>query len=142
MTNQKPALSFSQVQAAMEAMIEKAKQLPNPAAIAIVDDAGNLKAYAAMDNVRLLARRHSVRKAYTAAIMGMDSASHAEQLKKTGRSLSDLGGDPNLTIGTGGVVVRSRDGVILGGVGVGGLPPSDDFKDEDLARVGADAMNL
>jgi uncharacterized protein GlcG (DUF336 family) len=142
MTYQKPALSFAQVQASMEAMIEKAKQLPNPVAIAIVDDAGNLRAYVAMDNVRLFARRHAVRKAYTAAIVGMDSGVHAEQLRKTGRSLSDLGGDPNLTIGAGGAVVRSKDGTILGGVGVGGLPPSGNVKDEDVARIGVDAMNL
>ena len=88
---QKPALSFAQLQASMEAMIERAKQLPNPVAISIVDDAGNLKAYVAMDNVRLFARRHALRKAYTAAIVGMDSGAHADQLKSTGRSLSDLG---------------------------------------------------
>lgn len=139
---QKPALSFAQAQASMEAMIERAKQLPIPVAIAIVDDAGNLKAYVAMDNVRLFARRHAVRKAYTAAIVGMDSGTHAEQLKKTGRSLSDLGGDLNLTIGAGGMVVRSKDGAILGGVGVGGLPPTGDFKDDDLAQIGVNAMNL
>jgi uncharacterized protein GlcG (DUF336 family) len=126
----------------MQAMIEKAKQLPHPVAIAIVDDAGNLKAYAAMDEVRLFARRHALRKAYTAAVVGMDSAAHAEQLKKTGRSLSDLGGDLNLTIGAGGIVVRSKDGILLGGIGVGGLLPTSDFTDEDLARVGINAMGL
>jgi uncharacterized protein GlcG (DUF336 family) len=138
---QKPALSLEQVQAGMAAMLDRAKQLPNPVAIAIVDDAGNLKAFIAMDNMRLFARRHAFRKAYTAAIVGMDTAAHAEQLKKTGRSISDLGGDPNLTIGAGGLVVRSKDGVILGGIGIGGLPPTADFTDEDLARIGLKAMN-
>lgn len=37
---QKPVLSFAQVQVSMEAMIERAKQLAIPVAIAIVDDAG------------------------------------------------------------------------------------------------------
>jgi hypothetical protein len=105
MTYQKPALSFAQVQASMEAMVEKAEQLPNPVAIAVVDDAGNLKAYIAMDNVRLFARRHALRKAYTAAIVGMDSGVHAEQLKKSGRSLSDLGG--SVTLGPGRLRSRS-----------------------------------
>ena len=139
---QKPAISFEQSQAAMNAMIEKAKVLPHPVAMAIVDEAGNLLAYTCLDNVRMFARRHALRKAYTAAIVGMNTAAHAEGLKKTGRSLSDLGGDPNLTIGAGGVVVRSNDGVILGGIGVGGLPPTMDFKDEDLAQLGLAALKL
>jgi uncharacterized protein GlcG (DUF336 family) len=139
---QKRVISFEQSQAAMKAMVEKAKILPHPVAIAIVDEAGNLLAYVCLDNVRMFARRHAVRKAYTAAIVGMDTAAHAEGLKKTGRTLSDLGGDPNLTIGAGGIVLRSEDGVILGGIGVGGLPPTGDFKDEDLARVGLTTMKL
>ena len=60
---QKPAIRFAQSQAAISAMIEKAKVLPHPVAMAIVDDAGNLLAYTCMDNVRMFARRHSIRKA-------------------------------------------------------------------------------
>jgi len=57
----------------MEAMIEiaeRAKQLAIPVAIAIVDDAGNLKAYVAIDNERQFVRRHAVRKAYTPRYSG------------------------------------------------------------------------
>jgi uncharacterized protein GlcG (DUF336 family) len=132
----KPYISFEQAQAAMKAIIEEAtKPGGMPVAVSIVDDAGNLVAYAQMDNVRLYARRHAFRKAYTAAIMGMDTGPHGEQLKQRGRTVSDYG-DPNLTPGVGGVVVRSKDGIIMGGIGVGGYLE----RDEELAKIGLNSM--
>jgi len=138
---EKPVLSFAQTQAAMHAMLEKATRTPDqPVAIAIVDDAGNLLAYAKMDNLRMFARRHAIRKAYTAAITGMNSGAHAERLKERGLMVGDWGGDPNLTPGTGGVVVRSKDGVLIGGIGVGGYPSGE--ADEELADAGLQAMGI
>ncbi len=135
----KPFLSFEQVRAAMSAMIDKAMQTPDePVAMAIVDDTGNLVAYAKMDNLRIFSRRHALRKAYTSAIVGMDSGAHAERIHGQGRNMSDLG-DPNLTHGQGGLVLM-QDGVILGGIGVGGYPSGQ--SDEDLSRIGLAAMNL
>ena len=135
---QKPYIDFDQSQAAMRAIIaEVTKPGGLPVAVAIVDDAGNMVAYAQMDNVRLYARRHAFRKAYTAAVMGMDTGPHGEQLKERGRTVSDYG-DPNLTPGIGGVVVRGSDGVIMGGIGVGGWLA----RDEELAQIGLTAMNL
>ncbi len=91
-----------------------------------------------MDNLRIFSRRHALRKAYTSAIVGMDSGAHAERIHGQGRNMSDLG-DPNLTHGQGGLVLM-QDGVILGGIGVGGYPSGQ--SDEDLSRVGLTAMNL
>ena len=135
----KPFLSFEQVRAAMSAMIDKAMQTPDePVAMAIVDDTGNLVAYAKMDNLRIFSRRHALRKAYASAIVGLDSGAHAERIHGQGRNMSDLG-DPNLTHGQGGLVLM-QDGAILGGIGVGGYPSGQ--SDEDLSRVGLAAMNL
>lgn len=120
--SQKPYIDFNQAQAAMQAVItEVTKPGGLPVAIAIVDDAGNMVAYAQMDNVRLYARRHAFRKAYTAAVMGMDTGPHGEQLKERGRTVSDYG-DPNLTPG----------------IGVGGWLA----RDEELAQLGLTAMQL
>lgn len=139
--SEKPVISFTQSQAAMKSMIDRAVRSPDkPVAITIVDDTGNLVAYAQMDNLRLFARRHSFRKAYTAAITGMNSGAHAERMKERGFTVSEWGGDPDLTPGMGGVVVRSSDGVIMGGIGVGGYPSGE--ADEELADIGLKAMNL
>eukprot|EP01035_Chromulina_nebulosa_P011707 gene11707-15624_t len=98
-----PILGFDQVQDAMKAMIDEAMKTPHePVAMAIVDDAGNLMAFAKMDNLRLYSRRHAVRKAYSAVIFGMDSVVHAELLHSQGRSVSETG-DPNLTYAPGGI---------------------------------------
>ena len=132
-------LKLEQVQAAMKAMMDKGQQTPDaPVAMAIVDSAGNLEAYAKMDNLRMFSRRHALRKAYTAAIMGGDTGANAERMHSQGRSISELG-DADLTHGQGGLVIM-KDGVILGGIGVGGYPSGQ--SDEDLSRVGLEAMNL
>lgn len=135
----RPSLNFSQVRAAMQAMIDWAMQTPEePVAMAIMDATGNLVAYAAMDNLRLFSRRHALRKAYTAAIMGLDTGAHAQRLHGQGRSISELG-DPQLTFGQGGLVIM-QEGVLLGGIGVGGYPSGQ--RDEDLARIGLQAMHV
>jgi glc operon protein GlcG len=132
-------LGFDQIQNAMKAMIDEAMKTPlEPVAMAIVDDAGNLVAFAKMDNLRLYSRRHAIRKAYTAVVMGMDSVVHAEQLHGQGRSISETG-DPNLTYAPGGIVIKV-DEVIVGGIGVGGY--TSGLRDQDLARVGLGAMNV
>ena len=108
-------LNRAQVRAAMKAMMDKAMETPNePIAMCIVDATGNLEAYAKMDNLRLFSRRHAQRKAYTL-------------------------GDPLMTHGQGGLVIM-KDGVILGGIGVGGYPSGQ--ADEDISRIGLNAMNL
>ena len=132
-------LTMKQVQSAMNAMMAKAMQAPDePVAIAIVDAAGNLEAYAKMDNLRIFSRRHALRKAYTSAVLGMDSGANAVRLHGQGRSISEMG-DPQMTYGQGGLVIM-EDGVILGGIGVGGYPSGQ--ADEDLSRVGLEAMGL
>lgn len=135
----KPTLSTGQVTAAMAAMLAQANATPEaPVAMAIVDAAGELLAYLTMDNLRVFSRRHALRKAYTSAVLGRDSGAHAAGLQAQGRNIADLG-DPRFTHGQGGLVIM-QDGVILGGIGVGGYPSGQ--ADEDLSRVGLEAMGL
>jgi uncharacterized protein GlcG (DUF336 family) len=136
----KPMLSLEQTQKAMQAMLNKATREPNrPVAIAIVDDSGNLLSYARMDNCRTNPQTFAVRKAYTSALSGQDSAVYAERLKSQGRSVTDMG-NPNLVAAQGAVVVlHPGTKAVLGGIGVSGLSSQED---EDLARLGMQAMGL
>ena len=137
---QKPALSLPQVRRAMHTMLDHAQQQPDrPLAIAIVDDAGQLLAYACMDNCRALPRRMAVSKAYTSAMSGQDSLAYARRLRDEQRNIADFG-DPKLVAVQGAVVVRDpATDLVLGAIGVSGLTAQED---EDLARLGHSALGL
>ena len=134
----KSMLSLDQAQAAIGAMIDDFNRDPNRRKVdmAVVDDAGNLLAYARMD--RCLRPTFAIRKAYTSAVRGMDTAAFAEQLQTQGRSLDSFG-DPQLIALAGGVVVM-HEGAVIGAIGVGGLPSGLD--DEAIAKAGLKALNL
>ena len=132
-------LSYDQVQAAMKAMMDKARATSEtPVCIAVVDASGNMEAFAKMDHARVFTRRHAVRKAYSAAILGINSGDWGSRMKNIGQSVSE-NGDPLVTYEQGGVVII-KDGAILGGIGVGGLRGHN--ADEELAKLGLEAMGL
>ena len=102
----------------------------------IVDDMGNLIMYARTDG--RYTSTPGMKKAYTAAVRGMDTPAFADGLQAQGRSLSDLG-DPQLVAMQGGVVVRTGEDVVVGGIGVGGLTGQED---EEIAKVGLRALQV
>ena len=136
----KSILSLEQTQKAMQAMIQKATQEPDrPVAMAIVDDAGNLVSYAKMDKCRPNPQTFAIRKAYTSAMSGVNSADYAERLKSQGRTVSDFG-NPNLVSAQGAAVMLDpASGAVLGAIGVSGLSSQED---EDLAKLGVQALGL
>ena len=145
---QMPFITLAQCQAAMAAMLEAAQKKPeHPVAMAIVDSSGFLINYQEMDRLRMFTKTHAIRKAYTAAITGMNSGAHGEWTASRGLTVRELGGDLQLTPGFGGVVVRSsmhdQDDFhtnVMGGIGVGGYLAGQE--DEDLAMIGLAAMNV
>ena len=134
----KPMISLGQAQDAIKAMIDDYNKDSSRRKVdmAVVDDAGNLLAYARMD--RCLRPTFAIRKAYTSAIRSMDTVAFAEQLSTQGRSLESFG-DPQLIAIPGGVVVM-KDGAVVGAIGVGGLPSGLD--DEAIAKAGLAALNI
>jgi glc operon protein GlcG len=131
------SLPLAKIHAAMQAMTDKALQTPDDVvAIAIVDSTGNLLAYAQTGDLRLFSRRHAIRKAYTAAVMAADTGTNGQKLKEQGRSISEMG-DLQLTGMQGGLVIN-KDGVLLGGIGVGGY--NGGHLDEALAKIGLEVL--
>ena len=84
---EKPMISLEQAQNAITAMIADFNRDPDRRKVdmAVVDDAGNLLAYARMD--RCLRPTYAIRKAYTAATRSMDTLAFAEQLRSSGRTI-------------------------------------------------------
>ena len=136
----KPQLSISEVRAAMKAMLDHcAKQPDRPVVLAIVDDMGDLLAYARTDNCMQRPMKAAIEKAYTAAAFGQTSREFGDRIMQEGRTVGSFR-DPNLTAGQGGAPIKAPgDGTLLGGVGVSGLRPQED---EDLALLGIEAMGL
>ena len=134
----KPMISLEQAQAAIAAMIADYNRDTNRRKVdmAVVDDAGNLLAYARMD--RCLRPTYAIRKAYTAATRSMTTAEFAEQISSTGRTIESYG-DPQLVAIPGGVTVF-HEGVVVGAIGVGGLPSGID--DEAIAKAGMQALGV
>jgi len=134
----KPMLSLEQAQSAISAMIVDYNRDPERRKVdmAVVDDAGNLLAYARMD--RCLRPTFAIRKAYTSAVRGVDTLAFSEQLASQNRSIESFG-DPQLIAIPGGVVVL-QSGSVVGAIGVGGLPSGID--DESIAKAGLEALNL
>ena len=134
----KPMISLDQARDAIQAMIDDYNKDPNRRKVdmAVVDDAGNLLAYARMD--RCLRPTFAIRKAYTSAVRSMDTVTFAEQCRCPGRCL-EVFGDPEIIAIAGGVAVI-KDGAVVGAIGVGGLPSGLD--DETIAKAGLAALNI
>ena len=135
---EKSMISLEQAQAAVAAMIADYNKNTDRRKVdmAVVDDAGNLLAYARMD--RCLRPTFAIRKAYTSAVRGVDTLAFSEQLASQNRSIESFG-DPQLIAIPGGVVAL-KSGAVVGAIGVGGLPSGID--DESIAKAGLEALNL
>jgi len=133
MAYQRPVLSLSEAQKALDRMLQEASKAPDrPVAIAICDDQGELIAFGRMDKCAPLPLSIARKKAFTAARTRADTKAFADRLKSMGRSISDLG-EPNLLAIQGGVAILAADGSPLGGIGVSGLAAEED---EAIAKIG------
>jgi glc operon protein GlcG len=128
---------MADVRRALDTVLDHAAGEPDrPIAVAIVDDRGDLLAYARMDGTAAWPSRFAERKAYTAAIMRADTAKYHESLRQRGATVAEAG-DSKLTSAQGGVAIVHA-GTVVGGIGVSGHRAE---RDEELARLGVEAMS-
>ena len=108
-----------------------------PVAVAVVDDNGDLVAFARADGTPIFQRKHAIRKAYTASRVGADLSEFAASRSERGLSAADFN-DGLVGAAHGGVVVRVAGwGTVVGAIGVQGF---DREVDERLARVALAAL--
>ena len=108
-----------------------------PVAVAVVDDNGDLVAFARADGTPIFQRKHAIRKAYTASRVGADLSEFAASRSERGLSAADFN-DGLVGAAHGGVVVRvAGQGSVVGAIGVQGF---DREIDERLARVALAAL--
>jgi glc operon protein GlcG len=130
------SLGLIEAEKGIAAGIQAAKALGKAMAFAVADHTGEMIATARMDGANPRILRHSVRKAYTAALMCRHTLSFKRDLKERDGAL-DQWGDANLTTLPGGLAVQSGD-KFIGGVGAGGGGPDD----EVVARAMVAAMGF
>jgi len=129
-------LSTAQALAALNAGIEKAKEINTKMNIAVVDAGGNLKAFVRMDGAWLGSIDIALQKARTARFFDMPTG-ELGKLSQPGGSLYNIEhSNGGLITFPGGVPIRDRDGMIIGAVGVSGSTVENDHA---VAEAGAKA---
>ena len=132
------AITLAQAEAILEGCKQEARGIGQPMNIAVVDDGGNLVAFAAMDDTKLIGADISQKKALTAVYFQMDTRDLVP-LVQPGAALYGIeatsGG--RLVVFAGGVLLRTADGAVAGGVGVSAGTVDED---DQVARAGVTAF--
>jgi uncharacterized protein GlcG (DUF336 family) len=130
------SLGLAEAEKAIAGGIAAARAIGKAMAFAVADHGGEMIATARMDGAHPRILKHSVRKAYTSAVMCRHTLSFKRDLKERDGAL-DQWGDVKLTTLPGGLAVQ-RDGEFVGAVGAGGGGPDD----ERIARAMVLAMGF
>jgi glc operon protein GlcG len=134
-TAPKKALTLEGAKIVIAAAVAEAKKLKAPgAAIAVVDDGGNLIASERLDNTFAASANISTGKARTAALFKRPTKAFEEIINKGRTAMATL---PDFTPLQGGVPIL-MDGQVVGAIGVSGAASAQ--QDEDLALAGANAL--
>lgn len=128
-------ITLEQAENIIEACKVEASSIGQPMNIAVVDDGGNLVAFVAMDDTKLIGADISQKKALTAVYFQSDTRDLVP-LVQPGASLygieSTTGG--RLVVFGGGVLLRSPDGAIAGAVGVSAGTVEEDHQVAEAGR--------
>ena len=131
-------ITLVQADKAIEAAKAKAKEQGTLMNIAIVDAGGNLKAFARMEGAFLGSVDISIKKAKTARLFNMPTKDLGA-LAQVGQPLYGIEvTNDGLVIFGGGELIKDKDGVIIGAIGVSGSSVEDDMA---VAQAGAAAAN-
>jgi len=134
-TVQKMGLTLEGAKKVIAAAVAEAKGKNAPgAAIAVVDDGGNLIAAERLDNTFAAGANISIGKARTAALFKRPTRAFEEIINKGRTAMTTL---PDFTPLQGGVPIM-LDGQVVGAIGVSGAASAQ--QDEDLAIAGANAL--
>ncbi len=139
----KKMLGIREAKLALDAMLKEAEtdaKAGRPVVIAIVDDYGDLVAYARQDRALHMSHQAALRKAFTSARGRADSGDYAKHIMKQQNRPIELHFGMQGTSSAGGIVIKDKDGMTLGGIGVSGAANSQ--RDIDIGRAGLKAMRL
>ena len=129
----------------IDSALTKARELNlPPIGCAVLDAGGHLKAFQAQDGLAFARVLVCQAKAWGSLGVGVDSEQIAERYVSGGANPGFINALNAMTGGkvvplAGGVLIRDRDDVIVGAVGVSGAKPEEDAI---CARAGVDSCSL
>ncbi|WP_448638842.1 GlcG/HbpS family heme-binding protein [Geodermatophilus sp. URMC 63] len=129
-------ITLAQAEAIIEACEAEATSVGQPMNIAVVDDGGNLVAFAAMDDTKLIGESISQRKALTAVLFQMDTRDLVPLVQPGGPLYGiESTSEGRLVVFGGGVLLRTSDGQVAGGVGVSAGSVDEDHQVAEAGRA-------
>lgn len=119
-------ISLEQARAAVNAALDKSKEIGVKMDIAVVDAGANLKAFARMDGAWLGSIDIAIKKARTARLFDMNTG-EIGKLSQPGGALYNIEhSNDGLITFPGGVPLRNAAGEIIGAIGVSGSTVEND----------------
>lgn len=129
-------ISLSAARDAIAAAEAKAREIGVPAAIAVVDADGTLKAFARMDGAALLPVRIAQQKAWTAISFGIPTHAWWEMVSADPPLLHGIVQQQDVIVFGGGYPI-TKDSEVIGGIGVSG---GHYTQDQQIAEAGLAAL--
>jgi glc operon protein GlcG len=134
------SLGLVEARKIVDAIIEESEKTEaRPMAAAVVDRHGDLVYFARMDGASPVTARMAIYKAYTAMDTQRDTITQRELLNKLNFRPYEFC-SPTYTTIPGGVLIKTKNGDIVGAVGTSGRNQLHAVGDEELARIGANAF--
>lgn len=130
-------INYGLAEKALQSAIERARILGIPVSIAVIDSGGHLVAFARLDSVYGVID-FAVKKAKTAVMFGVDSDIMGSIIALNEiHAYGMLNSNDGLLTIAGGVVIKDKNGKVIGGIGTSGGTPE---QDKEIATAGASAI--
>ena len=132
-------ITLAQADAIIAAAKTEATNIGQPMNIAVVDDGGNLVAFVAQDDTKLIGESIAQRKALTAVLFQMDTKDLVP-LVQPGAALYGIEStsEGRLVVFAGGVLLRDANGAVAGAVGASAGTVDED---QQVAEAGRKAYS-
>jgi uncharacterized protein GlcG (DUF336 family) len=130
-------LTLKDAQRVIMAAEKKAQEIGQPMNIAVVDEGGNLKAHARMDNAWIGSIDISINKAFTSRAFDIETRDLAKHSQSGGQFFGiHVSNHGRIMIFAGGIPLK-KDGKVVGAIGVSG---GSGDQDHAVAEAGAHAF--
>lgn len=130
-------ITLEQAEKISAAAKSKAKEIGVPMNITVVDEGANLVAFHRMDNAWLGSIDISIRKAKTSRYFDMNSGEIGKLSQPGGPLYQIEHSNGGLISFPGGIVLKNKEGKIVGAIGVSGGSVE---QDHEVAEAGAQAL--